>query len=180
MSHWQKIWKQRNSRRGYYSRRLRKGKSKLFAKGTVLVFISLICFSIFTVGLFAYYAKDLPHPDRVVRREGFSTKIYDRNGELLYDIFTNERRTPVELEEVPEHLKNATIAIEDKNFYKHSGFDLFGLFRGLSRIFSKGRAEGGSTLTQQLVKNVLLTPQRTITRKLKEFILAVQIEGRYS
>ncbi len=180
MSRWQQIWHQRNSRRGYYSRRLRKGKSKLFAKGSIFIFAGLICFIIFSAGLFAFYAKDLPQPDRVVRREGFSTKIYDRNGELLYDIFSNERRTPVELEEVPEHLKNATIAIEDKNFYKHSGFDVFGIFRGLSRIIFKGRVEGGSTLTQQLVKNVLLTPQRTITRKLKEFILAVQIENRYS
>jgi len=77
-------------------------------------------------------------------------------------------------------LCNATIAIEDKNFYKHGGFDPLGMIRGFSRIFTLGYAQGGSTLTQQLVKNVLLTSQRTIPRKLKEFILAVQIEKKYS
>ena len=180
MSRWQKIWHQRNSHKRYYSRRVRKTKSKFFAKGAVFAFVALIGFIVFSAGLFAFYAKDLPHPDKVVRREGFSTKIYDRNGELLYDIFSNERRTPVELEEVPEHLRNATVAIEDKNFYQHSGFDVLGIFRGLSKVIFKGRAQGGSTLTQQLVKNVLLTSQRSVTRKLKEFILAVQIENRYS
>jgi 1A family penicillin-binding protein len=84
------------------------------------------------------------------------------------------------LGDVPEYLKQATIAIEDKNFYKHQGFDPIGMLRGFSRIFTRGYAQGGSTLTQQLVKNVLLTPERSIFRKIKEFILAVQIERRYS
>lgn len=122
----------------------------------------------------------LPSPDKVIRREGFSTKILDRNGKPLYDIFDNERRTPININDMPAYLKQATVAIEDKNFYSHSGFDILGTLRGLSRFFTRGYAQGGSTLTQQLVKNVLLTSERSALRKIKEFILAVQIERKYT
>ena len=130
--------------------------------------------------IFPIFAFNLPSPDKVVRREGFSTKILDRNGEVLYDIFADQRRTPASLADIPLYLRQATVAIEDKNFYKHQGFDPLGIIRGFTRIFTSGRAQGGSTLTQQLVKNVLLTPERSIFRKIKEFILAVQIERRYT
>lgn len=183
MSRWQEIWQQRNShsrRRLHLSHHRKIIKSKFFARLAIFCFVGLIALGFLMTGLFAFYAKDLPQPDKIIRREGFSTKIYDRNGELLYDIFANQKRTPVELKDIPQHLCNATIAIEDKNFYKHGGFDPLGMIRGFSRIFTLGYAQGGSTLTQQLVKNVLLTSQRTIPRKLKEFILAVQIEKKYS
>jgi 1A family penicillin-binding protein len=182
MNRWQEIWQQKNSRPQYHSHlsRRQKNKSKFLARLSLFCFIGLIVLAFLAVGLFAFYAKDLPQPDKIIRRDGFSTKIYDRNGDLLYDIFANQRRTPVELKDIPEHLRHATVAIEDKNFYKHQGFDPFGMIRGFSRIFTRGYAQGGSTLTQQLVKNALLTKQRAITRKLKEFILAVQIEKRYS
>jgi len=178
MSSWRQIWERKNYRPRYHPRR--KIKAKLAAKLALLAFFGLLIFLLISALSFAFYAKDLPRPDKIVRREGFSTKIYDRNGELLYDIFANQRRTPVDLIEVPQHLRNATIAIEDKNFYKHGGFDPTGIFRAIYNIAIHHRLQGGSTLTQQLVKNVLLTSQRTITRKLKEFILAVQIENRYS
>lgn len=141
--------------------------------GVILVFIV----SLIALPLMAF---NLPSPDKIVRKEGFSTKILDRNGEVLYDIFANQRRTPVTLDEVPLYLRQATIAIEDKNFYKHQGFDPLGILRGLSRFFTTGRAQGGSTLTQQLVKNVLLSSERSIFRKVREFVLALQIERKYS
>ncbi len=125
-------------------------------------------------------AVNLPSPDKVVRREGFASKIYDRNGVALYDIYNDERRNPISQEDIPQDLKDAVIAIEDKNFYSHQGFDPLGLVRGLSRYFTRGRAQGGSTLTQQLVKNVLLSSERSVVRKIKEFVLAVQIERKYS
>ncbi|RLC32584.1 hypothetical protein DRH13_01540, partial [Candidatus Woesebacteria bacterium] len=133
--------------------------------------------SFIAIPLFAF---NLPSPDKIVRRDGFSTKILDRNGEVLYDIFIDERRTPVELEDVPLFLRQATIAIEDKNFYEHKGFDPTGLFRAMFNIVFRGRIQGGSTLTQQLVKNALLSPERTIFRKIKEFLLSIQIERKYS
>ncbi|MBI2008559.1 PBP1A family penicillin-binding protein, partial [Candidatus Amesbacteria bacterium] len=95
------------------------------------------------------------------------------------DVFADQRRTPVGLDQVPMVLRQATIAIEDKSFYKHQGFDPLGIFRALFRTVVYSRLEGGSTLTQQLVKNVLLTSQRTLSRKVKEFILTLQVEQKY-
>jgi len=130
--------------------------------------------------LFAYYANELPSPDKVVRREGFATKIFDRKGKLLYDVFSDEKRTPVELTAIPLTLQQATVAIEDKTFYKHKGFDPLTPLRIVWNIVTKRRLVGGSTLTQQLVKTVLLTPERTPIRKLKEFVLSLQVESKYS
>lgn len=134
---------------------------------------------VLAVGVFAWFSRDLPTPDEVVRREGFATKIYDRNDQLLYELFQEEQRTPINIENVPQTLKEATIAIEDKHFYSHQGFDPIGIARSVYIIFTEGDVVGGSTLTQQLVKNVLLTQEKTLARKVKELILAVQIENQY-
>jgi 1A family penicillin-binding protein len=158
----------------------RADRTKILSRLAVFGFFGILGLLFLTGILFAWYAKDLPHPDKIVRQEGFSTKIYDRNEELLYDVFAEQKRTPVKLEEIPLVLRQATIAIEDKNFYRHRGFDPFGIVRATYNIFVHRRLQGGSTLTQQLVKNVLLTKKRVISRKIKEFILAVQIENRYS
>ena len=131
--------------------------------------------------VFAWFSKDLPTPSKVVRREGYASRIYDRNGELLYDVYKDSKRTPVEsINDIPKYLREAVVAVEDKDFYKHQGFDPLAPFRIIKNVFVLHRLTGGSTLTQQLVKNVLLTSDRTITRKIKEFILAVQIEKKYS
>src|SRR3989339_2200731 len=155
-------------------------KSRNIAKLSKFGFLGIIVLFLGLFIILPLMAFSLPSPDKVVRREGFSTKILDRNGKPLYDIYEDERSTPIKIEEVPTYLKQATVAIEDKNFYSHQGFDILGTIRGLSRVFTRGYAQGGSTLTQQLVKNVLLTSERSVTRKLKEFILAVQIERKYS
>ena len=145
-----------------------------------IAFIGVIGLFFAAFLLLPVFAFNLPSPDEVVRREGFSTKILDRNGEVLYDIFLDQRRTSVPLDEVPLYMRQATIAIEDKNFYKHQGFDPTGYVRAVYNIIINRRLQGGSTLTQQLVKNVLLSPERTVFRKVKEFILAIQIERKYS
>lgn len=109
-----------------------------------------------------------------------STKLFDRNGNLIYEIYAETRRSPVELETLPDYVKNATIAIEDKDFYKHYGFSFTGIGRAAWKIVTRGKIEGGSTLTQQLVKNALLSPERTIRRKAREFFLTMVVEGIYS
>lgn len=158
-----------------------RSKADLIRLAAVLAFFGLVGGFLLTTIMFAWYSRDLPRPGQVVRREGFSTKILDRNGELLYDVFADQRRTPVTLEQIPQDLREATIAIEDKNFYRHEGFDPFGVVRAIfNSVFRFRRLAGGSTLTQQLVKNVLLTPERAISRKIKEFVLSVQIEKKYS
>ncbi len=122
----------------------------------------------------------LPNPQNVVRHEGFSTKILDREGNLLYDVFDNERIVPVPENEVPTYLRQATIAIEDKDFFKHAGFDPLTPLRMIQNFIFKGRIIGGSTLTQQLVKNRLLDNSRTATRKFKELLLSMQIEQAFT
>lgn len=132
------------------------------------------------VALFAWYSKDLPSPDKLVRRDGFSTRINDRNGEPIYDVYDEVKRIPVGWEEVPDWLKLATISIEDKEFYSHPGFSIRGMIRAAYNIIVHGKLQGGSTLTQQLIKNALLTSERKISRKMKEFVLALQTERKYS
>lgn len=177
---WRKVWQRRIRQLKYRSIDSRLIRTRLASKLAFLAFLGIAGFIFFSLAAFAFYAKDLPRPDKIVRREGFATKIYDRAGELLYDVFANQKRDPVTFDQIPQHLKNATIAIEDKNFYKHRGFDPHGILRALYNILIHQRLQGGSTLTQQLVKNVLLTQQRTLPRKIKEFILSVQIESKYS
>jgi penicillin-binding protein 1C len=109
-----------------------------------------------------------------------STKLFDRNGKLIYEIYTEERRSPVNLDELPDYVVNATIAIEDKDFYKHYGFSLTGVTRAAYNIVFKRKLQGGSTLTQQLVKNSLLSPERTVRRKIREFALSMFVEALYS
>lgn len=155
-------------------------RTQKMAKFAKLFFISIVILILGFIITVPVLSLTLPSPENIVRKEGFATKILDRNGKLLYDIFVKERRTPVELSEIPDYLKQATIAVEDKNFYTHQGFDPLGMIRGLSRLITRGRAQGGSTLTQQLVKNVLLTSERSVLRKVREFVLALQIESRYS
>ena len=125
--------------------------------------------------------KDLPSPHDLTQREQeVSTKIYDRNGVLLYKIFKEKNRTPIPLSKVPNHVILATLAAEDAEFYLHPGFSIKGMARALVKNFKKGKLSGGSTITQQLVKNALLTPERTIIRKIKELILSVAVELIYS
>lgn len=167
------------SRRGF---RLigRQRQRKLGSTIATLAIFGVIFLFLASLATFAWYSRDLPNPEKIRRKEGFSTIIYDRNGETLYDIFQDQNRIAVKLEDLPSDLKNAAIAVEDKNFYKHQGYSTTGILRSLFQIVIFHNLQGGSTLTQQLVKNVLLTAERTIPRKIKEFILAVQIERKYS
>lgn len=133
--------------------------------------------------LFVYFAKDLPDPTRLNNIDvSQSTKIYDREGDIvLYDVYGDIKRTVVPFNEISEHLKHATIAIEDEGFYSHPGVDLKAIIRAvIHNVIDKNSIQGGSTLTQQFIKNAVLTPERTITRKIKEWILAVELERRYS
>ena len=102
----------------------------------------------------------------MVRQSSYDNKIYDRHGELLYDFYQDQRRESFSLDQAGNYLINATIAVEDKDFYNHRGFDFFTIMRIPYYYFTKGRLVGGSTLTQQLTKMMLLTSERTAIRKL--------------
>ncbi|OGG37321.1 hypothetical protein A2110_02260 [Candidatus Jorgensenbacteria bacterium GWA1_54_12] len=126
--------------------------------------------------------KNLPPLEEFsARKVSQSTKIYDRTGEaLLYELFDEEKRTVVAFQDIPDIVKNATITAEDSDFYHQPAFDWRGIARAILVNIREGRAaQGGSTITQQLVKNVFLTPERTITRKIKELALAIKLERQY-
>ena len=109
-----------------------------------------------------------------------STKILDRHGNLLYQIYKDENRTVISINDLPDHVKNAFLAAEDKDFYRHHGFSISGLARAFYKNLLNQSVEGGSTITQQLVKNTLLTNEKTISRKIKELILSIEVELLYS
>lgn len=131
--------------------------------------------------LFFWVSRDLPDPNKLQERVlAESTKIFDRTGEnLLYEIHGDTKRTLIELEVIPDYTINAFIAIEDKNFYEHKGISLWAIFRTTITNVLKNQRAGASTLTQQFVKNAILTPEKTYTRKIKEAILSYQIEKKY-
>lgn len=132
--------------------------------------------------LFFWYSRDLPEPGKLIEAQSInSTRIYDRNDIPLYSVYEDVNRTYVTLDKIPKQLELATIAIEDKDFYKNKGFSITGYIRGLIvDPILRRRVTGGSTITQQLVKNVLLTSERSIPRKVKELVLAIQVDKRYS
>lgn len=140
----------------------------------------LIFFGVFiSIGVYLFWG--IPLPTRLsAENQAVSTKIFDRNGNLIYEIFTDKKRTPIKLSEIPQTVKNATLSIEDKDFYKHQGFSFTGITRAFYNTLFKRELQGGSTITQQLVKNSLLTPERTIRRKAREVILTIIVEGIYT
>lgn len=114
-------------------------------------------------------------------RPAASSQIYDINGNELANVHAEQNRVPVKISQVPEHLKDAFIAVEDVRFYEHSGVDPKGIMRAVfANITNKGVAEGGSTITQQLAKNAYLTQDRTYKRKIQEVFLALQLERKYT
>jgi penicillin-binding protein 1C len=146
----------------------------------------------FTIGgtvilvIFKNVAKNMPSPTQLsVREIAQSTKIYDKTGEnLLYEIHGEEKRTLIKIEDIPKTIIFATISAEDRGFYEHQGINFRGLLRAVYKDIFHGKFEGGSSITQQLVTNALLSRGTTnlqkIKRKFREWILAYQIEQKYS
>lgn len=162
---------------------LRTIKAYLFShKKRVALVVGIVMFLCF-VGLAFFILKDLPSPSKLTDTSimPFSTHIYDRRGTQLYEIFREQNRTPIKLSELPDHVKWATISIEDKNFYSHQGVSIVGgMLRAVKETLLRKKLQGGSTITQQLVKSALLTSERTIQRKVKEIILALLVERTYT
>lgn len=155
-------------------------KQKIITYGLIGLIGCVIVGFIFVFLAFAWYAKDLPSPGKLSQQAGYSTIFYDKDGKTLYEMYKDKDRVPVQFKEISNYIKKATIAIEDKNFYTHKGISETGIIRGIINLFLKHRLEGGSTITQQLIKNVLLTSERTLPRKIKEAILAYEVEKKYS
>ncbi|KKT30358.1 MAG: hypothetical protein UW41_C0006G0009 [Candidatus Collierbacteria bacterium GW2011_GWC2_44_18] len=164
--------RQRNRRTGSWPSGINWGK---------LIFFGLLGVTLMVVLIFLWFGRDLPDPTKVQRKSGFSSEILDRTGKIiLYDVYTDQDRKFTPLAQVPDYLKKATIAIEDKEFYKHQGFDPMSILRIAKNLVINRRLIGGSTLTQQLVKMLLLSNERSVSRKVREFMLALRIEKTFS
>ncbi len=152
-----------------------------WSKATKIALITFIVGIVSLPLLFFWFSRDLPTPGKLVESKyKDATRIYDRDGELLYSVYQDQNRTYVSLDKIPEYLKEGTIAIEDKDFYKNKGFSPIGYVRVVwNALRGKGLA-GASTISQQLVKVGLLSPERTPTRKLKELILSIQVNNKFS
>ncbi len=149
---------------------------RYFSLGVLLTVIVLFAFQSYQ------FVKALPDPANIGKTNySLSTHIYDRNGKLLYEIYRDQNRTPITLSQLPSYIGEATVAIEDKDFYHHGGISLTsGIIRAIRDMIIEKNLQGGSTITQQLVKTALLTPDRTIQRKIKEIILAVWAERLFT
>src|SRR3989344_1833727 len=149
---------------------------KYFLMGSI--FSLLFFFIPLTIIIFL---QELPNPKQLnFQQTPLTTKIFDRNGVLLYQIYAQQNRTLVPLSSIPKHLQQASIAIEDKNFYKNSGIDITAIVRAAIADISGKPLQGGSTITQQLIKSTLLTPEISIKRKIKEIILAFWADRIYA
>jgi penicillin-binding protein 1A len=151
---------------------------------TVFLFLGFLGALVGGVGLvwgYHYITRDLPRLDRVEDyRPPAVSRVYSRNGKLIAEFFDAEnRRYPTSIDDIPHYVRNAFLAAEDAKFYSHPGIDFMSIARAAMKNVRAGSArQGGSTITQQVVKNLLLTSQKKLTRKLKEAILSYRLEQR--
>jgi len=158
-------------------------KKSRFVRNLRLFLVAMIVIPLLILtGLFISFLRELPSPKKLNSPDNFavSTQILDRNNKLLYEIYADENRTPILLTDLPPYVSQASIAIEDKNFYNHIGLDFRGIARALKNNLTNDSVQGGSTITQQLVKNALLTRERTFQRKIKEAFLTLATEVLYT
>lgn len=160
--------------------------SKILALIKALLFIILfitLCATAFINGLLSEVVRDLPLIEKLgVPDVAMTSKLYASDGTLLGDVFGEENRILIGWHQIPQDMRDAIVAVEDKDFYRHPGFDIRGIIRALYENLSSGNltGQGGSTLTQQLVRNLYLTNEVSYKRKIAEILLAVKIEQKYS
>lgn len=165
--------------------RRRAGRPKKFRLSKKTKILSFAIVLLIFLGFYTFFiltaAYELPTPTRLSsENKPVTSEFYDRNGNVLYRLYEGSNRTVINLSQIPKDLIRATIAVEDKNFYKHIGFDPVAVMRALYHNLTTGSMEGASTITQQLVKNSLLSPEKSYIRKIREIILALWTERIYS
>jgi penicillin-binding protein 1A len=165
-------------------RKGRKRKKRGQSSGSMwpkLIGAALVAGALLALGTYAYFSRDLPSVSTLRDyKPPQTTRVYDRNKKVIGEIFA-ERRTVIPMSQVPRHVVLSMLASEDADFYEHEGLDYNGILRAVGRDIVAGRAaQGGSTITQQVVKLMLLTPERTISRKVRELILARRLENELS
>ncbi len=155
-------------------------RNRLPVKYFIFGMIFTLVFVLIPVQVVSWF-RELPSPDNLsIETSKRNTRILDRNDKLLYEIYVERNFDPVKIDQIPQCIKDATISAEDASFYSHKGLNIRGIIRAAKETLFEDNLQGGSTITQQLVKNVLLTPERTLSRKIKEAVLALLIETKYS
>jgi 1A family penicillin-binding protein len=172
------------SQKKYHRQVFQKGQKIRFFLRTIEFFIGAVLLFLFLIAaIFIFYARDLPRPESFTERPFVeSTKIYDRSGKVvLYEFYGEEKRRVVSINQVPDYLKKAVIAAEDVNFYSHFGIDLKGIGRAIfADLKLRKPVQGGSTISQQLIRSAFLSREKTLGRKVREIILTLELERRYS
>jgi len=181
---WPKILLKKNLNQRIDLKKLERKKRKWFLKKRVwLLAGSGLVVGLVSVWFYVEIVKDLPNVNLIYSPPNLSTQILDKNGKVLYKFYENENRTWIPIEKIPTDLIEATLAIEDKNFYNHHGLSLKGLVQAVIYNFKKDKTDkprGGSTISQQLVKNIFFTNEKTMTRKIKEAVLTLVVENKMS
>ncbi|MEK9152957.1 MAG: transglycosylase domain-containing protein, partial [Patescibacteria group bacterium] len=168
---------------GGFGGKKRPSFKKTFSYAAIIFVALFSAGSIAGIALFAYYASQLPDPEKIIARNvAETTTIYDRTGKIvLYQVHGGQKRTVVDFNDIAPTMRQATVAVEDKRFYTDRAIDLRGILRSVVTNILKGRmAQGGSTITQQFIKNSVLTPEKTYTRKIKELVLSYELERRFT
>jgi len=161
-------------------KRRAKRKLNIFRLAILLLVLVVLVGGGVSIGLVFASVKDMPALSPEMLESGASTMVYDKDGKLVTQIGIRNS-VPVDIKDVPEQVRNAFLSIEDPNFYKHHGISIRGIARAaLSDITSRSKREGGSTITQQLVRISMLSPEKTMKRKIQEAVLAIQVERRYT
>jgi penicillin-binding protein 1A len=174
-------WQKRSTKKSRLGR-LKKAKvKKILFTALAIFFVAAVVGLIFLMSYVQSITEDLPSKDKPFGKKSTASEIYDRNGKLLYRVFGDENRDPVDINQVPDLLKWSFLSAEDRNFYSHPGFDVSAILRcGIDYLRASQSSCGGSTITQQLIKQTALTNERNVERKVKEIILALQIEREHS
>lgn len=164
------------NRRWQWFKGLSKKQKAAIIAGPILAFLIIT-----PIATYAYYYNDIGNQERLLNRNNTGVELMDKNGTVFFSTGKAGTRDLVKLDEISDTTEHALIASEDKDFYKHGGFDVFGIGRALVSNVTAGKITGGgSTITQQLAKNTLLTENQTILRKYQELVIAMAIEQRYS
>jgi len=156
-------------------------KLYILTYAATFILISMVVGTFAVLVIFAAVSRQLPNPNQLLERSyELSTKINDRNDKPIFEVYGEKNRTLIKLDEISPHVAHATLAVEDSNFYAHKGFSIRGMARAARNTLTGRGLQGGSTLTQQVIKNTLLSQERTVSRKIKELILSLQLENRYA
>ena len=154
-------------------------KNKKYVIYAVLAVVAILI--LIPIATYLFFVRDLSSKERILNKKNAGVVLLDRHGTPFFTLFEATTKNPVDLEDLPKYTPYAFVAVEDKDFYKHPGFSLSGIGRAVrENILSESFAQGGSTISQQLIKNAILSPDKRLLRKYQELVLALELERRYN